>query len=156
MENNLDQLSDQENIAWLLVSITVKCLIFFANFYFIKQTLKYVRAFGSSVDKYTLYTLLLLSLATSIRGVCLLIEDLVQLKMVLEYSNPSSSYMEWFNKNSELFINIVTKIRQGTTHLRNIAFFINISRWYLIIRQNQRQMNTGGDSLLQIEDPIED
>jgi hypothetical protein len=95
-----------------------------------------VKAFGSTVDKYTLNTLVLLSIAASIRSVCLILLDVLDLKMILEYSNTSSSYVEWFKNNKELFTNIVTKIRQGTTNIRNIAFFINLSRWYLIVKRN--------------------
>ncbi len=66
-------LSKEENEVWLYVSISTNILVIIAVIYFFRSTIKYVRGFGSGVDRYTLMTLTLLCLSSLIRAISLLI-----------------------------------------------------------------------------------
>ncbi len=139
-------LSDKENIVWLIFELLVETFQLVLILYFLIHTVRFIRRnSGKNSDTHSMCTLLLLCVGCFMRVAVMLLNDVITLSYYLDSSESvQTDLSKWFVDNHDQFTMWVDDIHLFGIHIRNYAFFINLARWYLIIKQNklQREFDT--------------
>lgn len=102
------------------------------------QTCSYLRTFGNKADPFTVWTFAFLGLSYLVRSITLLANYGFELYYLSVYEESGKDpddddFADWYEEKAQVIQDWSTIMYFLSISMRNVAFFINLTRWAFLL-----------------------